>query len=76
MPRTPEKIEITTDFIRLDAFLKFTAVVATGGEAKLLIQDGMVKVNGDVCLQRTKKLHSGDVVEFEGQSFIVSGAVK
>ena len=76
MPKTPEKIEITTEFIRLDAFLKFTAVVATGGEAKLLIQDGMVKVNGETCLQRTKKLHNGDVVEFEGQIFIVSGTAK
>lgn len=73
MLKTPEKIEITTEFIRLDAFLKFAAVVATGGEAKLLVQDGMVKVNGDICLQRTKKLHNGDIVEAEAQSFIVCG---
>lgn len=73
MSKTPEKIEITTDFIRLDAFLKFTALVATGGEAKLLVQDGMVKVNGSICIQRTKKLYNGDIVEAEGQSFVVCG---
>ena len=73
MPQKPEKIEITTDFIRLDAFLKFTASVGTGGEAKLLIQNGDVSVNGEVCTQRTHKLRAGDVVKVEGESFVVSG---
>lgn len=76
MPKTPEKIEISTELIRLDALLKFAAVVGTGGEAKILIQSGMVKVNGEVCIQRTKKLVIGDVVEAEGQSFVVSGVAK
>lgn len=76
MPKTPEKIEISTELIRLDALLKFAAVVGTGGEAKILIQSGMVKVNGEVCIQRTKKLVLGDVVEAEGQSFVVSGVAK
>jgi len=76
MSITPEKIKISTDFIRLDSMLKFAAVTETGGEAKTLIQSGMVKVNGDICFQRTKKLYSGDVIDVEGQSFIISGAAE
>jgi len=73
MSQKPKEIEITTDFIRLDAFLKFTASVGTGGEAKLLIQDGEVAINGEVCTQRTHKLRSGDVVEVGGENFVVRG---
>lgn len=62
-----EKITITTEFIKLDAFMKFANVVMTGGEAKMLIQDGAVKVNGEVCTMRGKKLRPGDVVEVGGQ---------
>lgn len=50
-----EKIEITTEFIKLDALLKFAGLCETGGEAKLCVEDGLVKVNGEVCLQRGKK---------------------
>ncbi len=57
---------ITTDFIRLDAFLKFSDIAQTGGHAKILVTEGEVKVNGEVCEQRGKKLRSGDEVEFEG----------
>lgn len=56
---------ITTDFIRLDSFLKFCDVVQTGGHAKMIIQYGDAKVNGEVCTQRGKKLRTGDEVEFE-----------
>jgi len=62
-----EKIAITTEFIKLDAFMKFANVVMTGGEAKMLIQDGAVKVNGEICTMRGKKLRPGDVVEVGGQ---------
>ena len=55
-------IEITTEFIKLDAFLKFAGVAGTGGEAKLLIAEGRIEVNGEVCTQRGKKLRSGDAV--------------
>ncbi|MGE4484368.1 MAG: RNA-binding S4 domain-containing protein [Oscillospiraceae bacterium] len=58
-----EKIEITTEFIRLDALLKYSALSQTGGEAKLLIQDGEILVNGEVCTQRGKKIRAGDTVE-------------
>ena len=67
-----EKISISTDFIRLDAFLKFAAAVGTGGEAKLVIGDGLVSVNGDICTQRGKKLYPGDRVAFEDMEFIVT----
>ena len=56
---------IHTDFIRLDSFLKLCDAVQSGGHAKLVIQDGEIKVNNEVCTQRGKKLHVGDKVEFE-----------
>lgn len=56
---------ISTDFIRLDAFLKLCDAVQSGGHAKIVIQDGEIKLNGEVCVQRGKKLHFGDKVEFE-----------
>ena len=58
-------IAITTDNIRLDAALKFSSAVSTGGQAKMVILDGLVKVNGEECLIRGKKLHEGDYFEFE-----------
>lgn len=59
-----EKIEITTEFIKLDALLKFAALVGTGGEAKYVITEGMVEVNGEICTMRGKKIHPGDKVRF------------
>ncbi len=56
--------QIDTEFIRLDAFLKMNDAVQTGGHAKIVIQDGEVKVNGEICTQRGKKLRPGDSVEF------------
>ena len=55
-----EKIEITTEFIRLDAALKLAGICPTGGEAKMLIQNGRAAVNGEVCTMRGKKLRPGD----------------
>ncbi|MGN1201906.1 MAG: RNA-binding S4 domain-containing protein [Eubacterium sp.] len=60
--RKSENIIITTDFIRLDSFLKFTGAAETGGQAKSFIQDGIVKVNGEVCTARGKKIRNGDTV--------------
>lgn len=59
---------ITTEYIKLQDLLKLAAITATGGEAKLLIQDGEVLVNGEVCTMRGKKLRPGDVVEALGRS--------
>ncbi len=57
--------KIDTDFIRLDSFLKMCDAVQTGGHAKIVIQEGEVRVNGEVCTQRGKKLRTGDKAEFE-----------
>ena len=62
-----DNITITTEFIKLDSLLKFANAVATGGEAKQIVQDGLVKVNGEVCTMRGKKIRPGDVVEVDGQ---------
>ncbi len=64
-----EKISIDTEFIKLDSMLKFAAAVGTGGEAKLVISQGMVKVNGEVCTMRGKKLRPGDKVSFQNMDF-------
>ncbi|MGI5936773.1 MAG: RNA-binding S4 domain-containing protein [Oscillospiraceae bacterium] len=68
-----KKVAITTPFIKLDAFLKFAIEAQTGGEAKIYIQNGMVKVNGEVCTQRGRKLRIGDVVEIKGNTYAVCG---
>lgn len=63
------EIEISTDFIKLDAFLKWCGIATLGSEAKMYIYDELVKVNGDVCIQRGKKLRKGDVVSFNGEDY-------
>lgn len=59
-----EKIKINTEFIKLDSLLKFAALVGTGGEAKYVISEGLVSVNGEVCTMRGRKIYPGDRVEF------------
>ncbi len=59
-----KSVSIDTDFIKLDSFLKLCNAAQTGGHAKIIITGGEVKVNGEVCLQRGKKLHKGDTAEF------------
>ncbi len=63
------KIKIDTEIIKLDAFLKWASIASSGSEAKIYVQDGMIKVNGEVCTQRGKKLRIGDVVNFKGSDF-------
>ncbi|MCM1270158.1 MAG: RNA-binding S4 domain-containing protein [Ruminococcus flavefaciens] len=64
-------IKITTEFIKLDALLKFASLVGSGGEAKALIQDGQVLVNGEVCTMRGKKIRPGDIVSLDGEEVTV-----
>ena len=64
-----EDIFIATEYIKLDAFLKYCGAVGTGGEAKLRIADGEVTVNGSVCTQRGKKLRDGDTVCIDGNKY-------
>ena len=66
-----KKISIKEEYIKLDSALKLASLVATGGHAKIVIQNGEVKVNGQVCKMRGKKLYKGDKVEFEGNGFTV-----
>lgn len=66
-----ENIEITTEYIKLQDLLKLAAAVQTGGEAKIVIQEGDVTVNGEVCTMRGKKLRPGDDVCFNGQHYAV-----
>lgn len=69
-----EKIVIETEYIKLDSLLKFSAAVGTGGEAKYVIAEGMVTVNGEVCTMRGKKLRPGDKVSFQGLDFEIVSA--
>ena len=66
-----EHVKIETPFIRLDALLKFAGAVETGGEAKLAIQGGEVRVNGQPCAMRGRKHYPGDRAELDGQVFVV-----
>ncbi len=69
-----DRIVIHTEFIRLDALLKYAGACETGGEAKLAIQNGLCRVNGEVCSMRGKKLRPGDSVQFEGRRIEVAGS--
>ena len=67
-----ETISINTEYIKLDALLKYAALVGTGGEAKMAIAEGLVKVNGEVCTMRGKKIRPGDTVDFDRFSLQVT----
>lgn len=64
-------VNITTEYIKLDQLLKFSGAVAIGSDAKELILSGKVMVNGQPCLVRGKKIHSGDVVTVDGKEITV-----
>jgi ribosome-associated protein len=66
-----EKIKIHTDFIKLDQLLKYANLCPTGGDAKLMVQDGEVKLNGETCTMRGKKIFPGDRVSVPGASVLV-----
>jgi len=69
-----ETIAIQTDFIKLDALLKYAAVVGSGGEAKTVIAEGQVTVNGEVCTMRGQKLRPGDTVRFDRYTLQITSA--
>lgn len=64
-------IKINTDYIKLDAFLKYAALAYSGSEAKYAILNGEVDVNGKVCMQRGKKLFEGDTVSFLNKDYTI-----
>ena len=66
-----QEISISTEFIKLEALLKYAALTGTGGEAKIRIQEGQVTVNGEVCTMRGKKIRPGDTVILGGTTLRV-----
>ena len=64
-------IEITTEYIKLQDLLKIAGLTYTGGEAKVMVQEGLVTVNGEVCTMRGRKIRPGDTVEFVGKTLEV-----
>lgn len=66
-----ENIHIETDIIKLDSFLKWAGIASTGSEAKFLVSEGNIKVNGLVETQRGKKLKKGDIIELNSEKYII-----
>lgn len=66
-------VEITTEYIKLQDAMKLANAASTGGEAKLLIQDGQVAVNDEICEMRGKKLYPGDRFAYNGQTYRICG---
>ncbi len=66
-----EEIKIHTEYIKLDDLLKFAGLLGSGGQAKAVIKDGLVKVDGEVCTVRGKKLRGGEIIEFSGNKIKV-----
>ena len=68
-----DKISLETEYIKLDSLLKLSGLCETGGEAKIVINEGLVSVNGEVCPMRGKKIRPGDRVSFDGVLLEVEG---
>ena len=68
-----ETVSITTEFIRLDSLLKFCGQSVTGGGAKEKILSGQVLLNGEICLERGKKIRSGDIITTGGREYQIAG---
>ncbi len=68
----PTPMVIGTEFIKLEAALKFCNAVESGGMAKNVIQDELVSVNGEICTMRGKKLYPGDKFSFQGQTYLIT----
>jgi len=66
-----EKVVISTDYIKLDQFIKWVGASDNGGEAKLMISEGKIKVNGEIERQRGKKIRSGDKIFIELDEYVV-----
>ncbi len=64
------KVYFHTEFVKLQQLMKLADIVGQGSDAKLLIQDGQVKLNGEVCTMRGKKVYDGDIMEFDGTEYL------
>lgn len=69
-----ESIEIITEYIKLEQLLKLAEAVESGADAKACIQEGLVKVNGKIELQRGKKLRKGDRIDYDGKQYLICTA--
>ena len=65
-------VVISTEFIKLESAMKLANIIPSGGTAKLVIQEGYVSVNDEVCTMRGKKLYPGDTFCYEGQTYLIS----
>jgi len=74
MNETAKSVCIKEEFIKLDSFLKLSGAAETGGQAKILILDELVKVNGETCIQRGKKIYHGDTVTLGGKTYVCDKA--
>lgn len=70
-PHKKETVTIRTEYIQLQSLLKFKGISETGGQAKEFIQEGLIKVNGEVCTARGKKIRNGDIVSAFGTDYLV-----
>ena len=70
--KKPISVVISTEFIKLESAMKLANIFGTGGTAKLVIQDGLVTVNGEICTMRGKKLYPGDKFRYEGQEYLIT----
>ena len=66
-----EKVKISTEYIKLEQMMKLAGMVGSGSDAKMLIGEGIVRVNGNIEIQRGKKLRPGDIVEFDKKKYVV-----
>ena len=71
-PNEAIPVVIGTEFIKLESAMKLANILPSGGTAKMVIQDGLVEVNGEVCTMRGKKLYPGDRFSYEGLTYLIS----
>ena len=71
-PNAKIPVVIGTEFIKLESAMKLANIMPSGGTAKMVIQDGLVEVNGEVCTMRGKKLYPGDKFGFEGDTYLIT----
>ena len=70
-PNAAIPVTIGTEFIKLESAMKLANIIPSGGTAKIVIQDGLVNVNGEVCTMRGKKLYPGDKFSYEGLTYLI-----